>query len=163
MTFGIYRQFIVEVIKAIGARSYLEIGVCEGILIEMVQGLGIRTVGVDIVDNLKAYGGEFHRMSSADYLQQCPDSFDVIFIDGSHKIKVVLADVAGAMAHLNPNGIILVHDTDPARSELINENGDWCGDAVRINEAEFQGWNVVTLPVGDEGLSFIRRKGETRT
>jgi hypothetical protein len=41
------------------------------------------------------------------------ERFDFIFIDGSHRASDVYADVAGALARLNANGVIALHDFYP--------------------------------------------------
>lgn len=52
------------------------------------------------------------------------DRFDFIFIDGSHRASDVYADVSGALASLNANGVIAMHDFYPDGQPL------WSGEAA---------------------------------
>jgi predicted O-methyltransferase YrrM len=162
MTHGIHRAAVCALVTAVSARSYLEIGVCSGETLALIKQQGVRTVGVDIVDNRQDKEGEFHLCSSREYLENTEDRFDVVFIDASHRIEDVRADLLGSVNVLNKHGIIILHDTDPVRRALITDNGDWCGDAVKLNFEDIPGLDIVTLPVGPEGLSIARRSGETR-
>jgi len=118
--------------------------------------------GVDIIDNRTHKIGKFFHMKTEDFFKQNKETFDIIFIDASHKIEDVVNDLKNSVAALNSNGLILLHDTDPINGSLINENGDFCGDAVKLNFMDFENLSFVTMPVGDEGVTVVRRKRETR-
>jgi hypothetical protein len=68
---------------------------------------------------------------------------DVVFVDGLHTQRQALKDVENALAHLNPGGVIVIHDCNPpsaaaahpaeslahaASLNLPGWNGEWCGD-----------------------------------
>jgi hypothetical protein len=162
MKFGIYRSLICEIVRSTGCKKYLELGVCRGELLQMVDKFCSDITGVDIIDNRAHKIGKFFHMKTEDFFKQNKETFDIIFIDASHKIEDVVNDLKNSVNVLNPNGIILIHDTDPANDSLINENGDFCGDAVKLNFMHFENLSFVTMPVGDEGITVIRRKKETR-
>jgi hypothetical protein len=50
---------------------------------------------------------------SESFFRTSMERFDFIFIDGSHRASDVYADVAGALARLNANGVIALHDFYP--------------------------------------------------
>ena len=57
---------------------------------------------------------------------------------------------------------ILIHDTDPERSELINAG--YCGDCYKlIDDLAYNGAiSVLTLPVTEAGLTIIKRNDDRR-
>ncbi len=61
---------------------------------------------------------------SENFFRTNTERFDFIFIDGSHRASDVYADVAGALACLNANGAILLHDFYPDARPL------WPGEHV---------------------------------
>jgi predicted O-methyltransferase YrrM len=66
----------------------------------------LERLSVDDLVRLESGGSEsFFRTSM--------ERFDFIFIDGSHRASDVYADVAGALARLNANGVIALHDFYP--------------------------------------------------
>lgn len=162
MNFGIYRSLISEIVRTTGCKKYLELGVCKGELLQMVSKFCSDITAVDIADNRVHKIGKFFHMKTEDFFKQNEETFDIIFIDASHKIEDVVDDLNNSINVLNPNGLILLHDTDPANASLINENGDFCGDAVKLNFMNFENLSFVTMPVGDEGVTVVRRKRETR-
>ncbi len=74
-------------------------------------------------------------------------------------------DFYNVAARLALGGVILLHDTDPVRDELINSNGSFCATAHKIvSYLEDHGnYNILTLPVAEFGLSIVTRKDDTRT
>lgn len=68
---------------------------------------------------------------------------DVVLIDGLHSYKQALLDVENALKYLNPGGVIIMHDCNPATEamacpadspeqaqsyHLPGWTGAWCGD-----------------------------------
>ena len=107
-----------------GYASYLEIG-CRGDT-TFNQVKAARKVGVD------PRSGGTHRMTSDAYFKSSDEKFDLVFIDGMHERAQVLRDFDNALARLNPNGTIVLHDCDPpseARQSMpyTNQRGH-CGD-----------------------------------
>jgi len=89
-------------------RSYPEIGVDHGlrnfacVQCEFKQGVdpAVRAEGV-------------LQMESDACFAACAGMFDVIFIDGLHEDRQVDRDIASSMRHLNPGGVIVLHDCLP--------------------------------------------------
>lgn len=59
---------------------------------------------------------------SVNYLQQCRNRFDLIFLDGDHAATSVYREIPLALKVLNPGGVIVLHDYFP-RMEPLWRNG----------------------------------------
>lgn len=157
---------------------YLEIGVNVGALFLHVR--AHRKVAVDprlaiprwkwlAHPNAALRGRSVRRTSDRFFAELDPaETFDVVFVDGLHTHAQSLRDVDNALAHLSADGIVLVHDCNPAsavaagpRPESTGGAG-WCGDVwktiahLRANRGELQ---VETLDT-DYGIGVIRRRCE---
>ena len=57
-----------------------------------------------------------HRVTSAEYLRQCPDDLeiDLLYIDGDHSFEGVTFDFLSFLPHLSANSVVLAHDVDPS-------------------------------------------------
>jgi predicted O-methyltransferase YrrM len=71
----------------------------------------LERLGVEELVRLKSQGSDY-------FFRTNFDRFDFIFIDGSHRASDVYADVAGALACLNANGVIALHDFYPDAQPL---------------------------------------------
>lgn len=60
----------------------------------------------------------FLRGGSDAYFSQSEERFDFIFIDGSHRATNVYSDIAGALAHIADDAVIVLHDFYPAAKPL---------------------------------------------
>jgi hypothetical protein len=101
--------------------SYLEVGVATGENIRhIVQSPGLRVVGVDPAPRCEHVT---HPVDSDTFFATNSDTFDIIFIDGSHVQPQVDRDVANALAVLNGGGTIVMHDCNPATYQHATE--DW--------------------------------------
>lgn len=122
-----------------GYRSYLEVGVgyahtnfariaCE------------RKCGVEPDPRLP---GIDHRVRSDEFFADCAESFDFIFIDGFHEETQVGRDIRNALEHLNPGGVVLIHDCLPPdawhqRPPSEYRNGEfWNGTVWKAALREF--------------------------
>lgn len=77
-----------------------------------------------------------HRMTSDDFFRQNTKKFDIIFIDGLHLDFQVEKDIINAIASLNPNGSIVLHDCYP-KTEFAQR------EKYEIN-GTFPAWNGTT-------------------
>ena len=108
--------------------TYLEIGCAENALFDSVPVLN--KIGVDPVS-----GGNIRKTSDEFFLEN-QQSFDVIFIDGLHTYEQVRKDVINALAHLTPNGFLVLHDMLP-RTWIEHhtppiKDGPWAGDVWKV-------------------------------
>ena len=126
-------ELILKSLKKVNAKSYLEIGCDKDQIFRHI--ICNKKVGVDPVR-----GGSL-RMTSDEYFQNHQDMFDVIFIDGLHHYEQVTRDVDNALARLNPNGIIIIHDMLPTHEDEISmpdpikspHSRYWLGDVWRLS------------------------------
>jgi predicted O-methyltransferase YrrM len=91
----------------------------------------LERLGVDDLVRMESQGSDY-------FFRTNFERFDFIFIDGSHRASDVYADVAGALASLNANGVIAMHDFYPdARPLWPEENaipGPYLGVVRAIEE-----------------------------
>ncbi len=105
-------DILLHLVKTRGYRSYLEIGVAAGLTFDRIP--CARKVGVDTGTEHPAIT---NRLSSDDFFAQNTERFDLIFIDGHHEEHQVLRDVEHALACLNPGGVVVCHDINPAQED----------------------------------------------
>ncbi len=75
-----------------------------------------------------------------DYLEKI-GGFDVVFIDGLHLYEQVVKDVENSLRHLNPGGVILLHDCNPVE-EAATTRGISSDDAAKRASNGWSGvWN----------------------
>lgn len=139
-------------------KSYLELGIYEGETFEKVWPIVAQCTGVDMTDRRKMkFSGTFHLSTTDDFFKNNLEKFDAIFIDADHEFKQVKKDFMRSLDVLNSDGIIFIHDTDPAKKELIDPG--YCGDSYKIVD-----WihrtcpelDCLTLPICDPGLTIVR-------
>jgi hypothetical protein len=153
-------DIINAVARKIRAKSYLEIGVDNGINFANIK--CSHKVGVD--PNPQMPG--IHSMTSDDFFAQNVETFDLIFIDGLHIFKQVYIDIENALKALNPNGYIICHDTNPPTKErqLVPwTGGDWNGDcwkAIVEMRKERIDLDITTVDT-DEGITLITKGFQT--
>lgn len=153
---------------------YIELGVDEGNTFNMIAPFVHRAIAVDIKipENVEDY--ECYEMTTDDFFSDgwFIDKADLIFIDADHSYNGAKKDLKNALEILGDDGVIIMHDTDPISDLMCKENDklDWknlCGDVYRIVDDIEDGLvdhiNIVTLPIGDAGLSLITKKKTSRT
>jgi hypothetical protein len=113
-------------IKKIGAKSYLEIGLGDGVNFSNV--LCDDKISVDPFFRNK----QTYFMTSDEFFKINKKKFDLIFIDGLHHEDQVTKDILNSLKFLNENGIIVCHDMNPESEEIqvipYNGYGAWTGD-----------------------------------
>ena len=140
-------DIIRKVIKRIGAKNYLEIGVFNGDCFLEVRCR--RKTAVDpapkipFKERLKRWHKnlciDIRATTSDDFFaNQKPDTrFDVIFIDGLHTWAQALRDVESSLRFLNEGGVILMHDCNPTSAAAAHPAGS-LAEAAAMN---LPGWN----------------------
>ena len=116
-----------SIAEEIGAKSYLEIGVQEGITFNAIS-ISKKT-GVDPDPYSKA---TLH-ITSDMYFDLLDDDvkFDLIYVDGLHHWETALRDIDNAVKHLSKDGVIVVDDIAPRREEHQTREPSaiyWTGD-----------------------------------
>ena len=184
-------------LDATGRGSYLEIGVCTGTSFIPIR--ASRKWGVDPGHLLSRKRIAKYRLFSVLYIKhetvfgETSDEFfknrrpllekygiDVAFIDGLHTYKQSLTDVLNCLDYLNPQGILLMHDCNPADeiaatpasdiSEVAAMNvpgwtGAWNGDVWKTVVHLRSLHNDLTTAVldCDNGIGVVRRGQSAET
>ena len=110
-------ELIQAVIDKIGAQSYLEIGIADGVNLGHINCLTKTTIDPNQQATFK--------VTSDDYFQHHKRKYDVIFIDGNHEKEQVKRDINNSLECLSPNGVIITHDTLPLHESLLGESLCW--------------------------------------
>jgi predicted O-methyltransferase YrrM len=93
---------------------------------------------------------EFVKSMSIDYLPRS-GMFDLIFLDGNHSMDTVRAEVPLALEHLNPGGVILLHDYYPDNKPIWSKYPTKMisGPYNAIQQLRSEGWNIRAVPFGE--------------
>ena len=124
-----------HLVRKTRAKSYLEIGVWNGVNFQQISCR--RKIGVDPDPEAPAT----LNITSDEFFEHNKEKFDFVFIDGLHHADQVETDILNSLKVLNDNGIIICHDMNPAEEahQVIPFNGGiWNGDCwkafVRIRQ-----------------------------
>jgi predicted O-methyltransferase YrrM len=152
-------EIINNLIKSKGYKSYLEIGVQNGVCFSHIE--CENKVGVDPAANVPVD----YRMTSDMFFKHNKDKFDCIFIDGLHTFEQSLKDFYNAWECLNEGGAIVFHDTNPDNKEYaksFKDGGVWCGDVYRtIVRLYTVGYEFHTYPE-DHGVTVVTGVGDIK-
>lgn len=136
-------------IEKFNYQSYLEIGLCdpEGNYLnvhcrhkECVDPYETN-IGADFIDNdLKHYIETYiltYKMTSDKFFSIISEDkkYDIIFIDGLHTEEQVGRDIINSFKHLNPGGLLVVHDCLPYNKEAQEEERTteiWNGSVWKV-------------------------------
>lgn len=147
------RWHVVQATMAMrNAKTYLEIGVDKGENLLRVQSpvrIGVDPVAASplVKEAMRCGAASYFEMTSDEFFCSSPpeigSGIDVAFIDGLHTYRQALKDVENCLAHLNPEGVILLHDCNPPSEAIaapassaeeitgpkgLGCNGLWTGD-----------------------------------
>lgn len=160
------KYFITSMVKCNRYKSYLELGVDNGLNISYVSNnTSAKCVGVDVCPVRVGGNFTFHNDTTDNFFINNKDTFDIIFIDACHQIDFVKKDFINSLKILNKNGMILLHDVDPISIDFIDDDGfNYSSNAYRIvdwieNNSDL---NIVTLPVDEAGIAVVNRKLDRR-
>lgn len=178
-------EAIQRAIEILGAQRYLEIGVDEGQCFSQVQAgekIGVDPVGARplVVAEIQKPGVRYFELTSDEFFAQEADGtleggVDVVFIDGLHTYAQTYQDCVNSLKHLNPGGVIVLHDCLP-KTALEATPAASHQDAWRINGPTWDGywtgdsWKAITALRAfhpdvtacvldtDQGLGFVFRR-----
>lgn len=161
-------SIINHLIKKYNLKTYLEIGVRDGINLNKV--IIPNKIGIDSepTSECKLIKNMF-LMTSDEYFEYISNSnkkFDIIFIDGVHLEEQVTKDIQNSLKHLNDNGFIIMRDCNPPskfhqRSEYY-QNGkysEWNGTVwysyakLRMNDPNIK----MTVVNCDWGIGILQK------
>jgi hypothetical protein len=171
-----HTETINHIIQVKGFKSYLEIGVHDPYK-NFDQIKCQFKIGVDPNGKASFTGTSDEFFKSNRYAELQTDTkcgiemdyfikqtFDCIFIDGLHHYDQVKRDFENAMACLNDGGIILIHDTNPAKEEYacVPRNGlkgRWNGDVYKIIPVlRRSSYDYITVDYEANGLTIVKPK-----
>lgn len=113
-----------SLIKQVGAKSYLEIGIGRGVTFSRID-CPVK-VGVDPARNPGI--DEYYQMTSNEFFAKNKRKFDVIFIDGLHTKKQVLKDFNNSIKLAK---VVVLHDCNPTSEKMQivpQTQSEWTGD-----------------------------------
>ena len=157
-----HSAFLVELIKGCNFQSYLELGVYIGETLVPITQIVSKAVGVDVKHHQLLGPANMYYGTTDEFFAQNTDKFDCIFIDADHSLRSVISDLRKSLDILNKSGVIILHDTNPSRKELLEDG--YCSNCCLIHDLldKDSTLNYVTLPFLDPGLTLITRKFEER-
>jgi predicted O-methyltransferase YrrM len=109
-------KFINSLIKDLGLKSYLELGISKGWCwqeIELENKTGIE-INPEIQDN------RIIKSTTDDFFKANSKKFDIIFIDADHEKGQVFKDFTNAYEALNDRGLVLLHDVNPLQKSDVS-------------------------------------------
>ena len=146
----------------LGVTRYLELGIHQN---ETIGGVmeacpDAYVVGVDRYEPAEwVLGVNYRIMSTVEYLAgpvATDGPFDMVFIDADHNSEAVLTDFHGVWPHVAPDGLVLLHDTNP--ETVADTSPGLCGDGWKAARQLTQsGHEAVTLPY-HPGLTIVRKR-----
>lgn len=98
---------------------------------------------IDFEDSVK-----FVTQSSTDFLKNCQERFDFIFLDGSHYAPIVYQEIPYALNLLNKNGLILLHDYFPNNKPLWTNGSLLSGPYLAVKRLSEENHDLKVLPLG---------------
>jgi hypothetical protein len=179
------RQVIQTLINKRGYQTYLEVGVFLGKLFYSIKAKYKIAVDPNVkFTRFKLFKRSFKyknntnltaksfKLTSDDFFARKANAIfknrpiDVCLVDGMHEYGFALRDVENSLKYLQPNGVIVMHDCNPANKEAAvnfqtwkqnNFKGNWNGDvwkAVVHLRSQRNDINVFVLDT-DFGLGVI--------
>lgn len=157
----IHADFIEILVKIFQPKSYLELGVQEGITFKVIERLVPKADAVDILKRFNTNKGIFFQGTTAEFFNQNVNIYDMIFIDANHDYDFVKYDFKHSLEILSNKGVLILHDTDPEEKWLLA--ADRCSDSYRIvNEIDTDKYFTFTFPLTEAGLTIITLKSNRR-
>lgn len=154
-------EIVVTIAKGMLPNTYLELGVYKGETFNKVVPFTKKAIGVDVAPT--KLNGLFFQMETSSFFEIFQEPVDLVFIDADHSYEAAKKDFLASLKLLAPNGVILLHDSDPNNDKLAAPG--YCADSFKL-VAELEKSNevnIVTLPLFAPGMSIITRKRDTRT
>lgn len=158
-----HTHLLIDLIRGCAYNSYLELGVSDGLNIREIPLYAQRVIGVDVNDIVKDKNFEFYHCTTDEFFAFFKEEIDLVFIDANHDIDFVKRDLLNSFTILSPNGLVVLHDTNPIDTRFVTH--ETCSDAYKIvgyvkNECPYL--NIVTLPWEVTGISLVNRVTDMR-
>jgi methyltransferase family protein len=151
-----HERLIPLLVEGMGAQSYLELGTHQNETIGKV--VCDKRVGVD-VNAVDLEGALMFKMTTEEFMAENAAKlapYDFVFIDANHELSAVRADFLGIMPFVSPEGLVLLHDTNP--ETVADTASGLCADSWKFAWGlSVAGMEAVTLPF-HPGLTIIRKR-----
>lgn len=152
---------IIKVIPESKQQNYIEYGVRDGSNINTISSCVKKCYGVDIQSSTS-------KLSSNCSMTVCSTNkfsddalplltFNFAFVDADHKFESAYQDFKNLYKHIQPGGIIFLHDTYPCEKRLLDPGA--CNDCYKTPIAikkKYPGIEMVTLPL-NPGITIVRK------
>jgi predicted O-methyltransferase YrrM len=86
---------------------------------------------------------------SLNYLANCNERYDLIFLDGDHSASTTYQEIPAALQLLNPGGWILLHDYYPDLKPLWSDGALIPGPFMATKRLQAEGANIKVQPLGE--------------
>lgn len=115
----------------------------------MWEQCGARTSPRDTLAKLNCGDSvEFVVSSSMEFFQRTMESFDFIFLDGSHQADVVYREIVGSLRILTRGGCILLHDFFPKGERIWRDREAVPGPSLAVERLRHEGARIDAIPLG---------------
>lgn len=91
----------------------------------------------------------FVTVPSLAYLASCDRQFDLVFLDGDHEANTVYQELVGALAILNDQGAVLLHDYFPGGRPLWRDALPIPGPYLATARIRQEGAAIAVRPLGE--------------
>lgn len=135
-------KLIQSLMKQKGLKNYLEIGVFNGHVFFRVKSTFkiavdpefkfdvLRKIGKTIINPYNLFNKYYSKTSDDFFEQDAPGLFaknkiDIALVDGMHEYAYALRDVENILNYLNDDGVIIMHDCNPANKEAARTHEEW--------------------------------------
>jgi predicted O-methyltransferase YrrM len=92
---------------------------------------------------------EFRTARSLEVLREAGEAYDLIFLDGDHRLKTVVAEVPAALRRLRSGGLLLLHDFFPGLRPLWPDGKVIQGPQLAVQRLQRAGWPITVRPLGE--------------
>lgn len=116
------------------------------------QEIGMTHRPADYLKKLKLSGlVNFVVKKSTRYLEECTEHFDFIFLNGNHNADTVYKEISAALAKLEKDGMIILHDYYPDAASLFPDGSIIYGpyhaiERIRKENSRIDVMNLSPLP-----------------
>lgn len=160
---GAHTGFISYLVRTFGVKCYLELGTNIGYTFNEVNRYVPNSYGVE-KDPSKRNGPRIFNCTTDEFFEMytIPPP-DFIFIDADHDYFQVIKDLNNSLKILNEGGTIALHDTDPIKELYLRR--EHCNDCYRIIDYIYalkSDLDVITFPIGYEGISLVKKRNDRR-
>jgi len=91
---------------------------------------------------------EFVTSRSLDYMANCGQRFDFVFLDGDHAAVTVYQEISAALELLEKGGVIVLHDYFPRLKPLWSDGAVIPGPFLATERLVAEGTRLAVLPLG---------------